>query len=86
MFGRQPILLIDLILGIKPATETHNTHAGYVQELRQRLQESYTLAAENSKKVGERNKLCFDAKVRAAELVEGDRVLVRNVSIRGKHK
>lgn len=28
----------------------------------------------------------FDAKVRAAELVEGDRVLVKNVSVRGKHK
>lgn len=45
-----------------------------------------TLAAENSKKAGERNKLCFDAKFRAVELVQGDRVLVRNVSVRRKHK
>lgn len=86
MFGRQPTLPVDLILGIDNPNETHQTHSEYVQNLRQRLQESYTLAAENSKKTGERNKLRFDAKVRAAELVEGDRVLIRNVNIRGKHK
>jgi transposase InsO family protein len=86
MFGRQPTLPVDLILGIDNPNETHKTHSEYVQNLRQRLQESYTLAALNSKKAGERNKLRFDAKVRAAELVEGDRVLIRNVNIRGKHK
>ncbi|KAK5859266.1 hypothetical protein PBY51_003347 [Eleginops maclovinus] len=86
MFGRQPTLPVDLILGTNPPTETHRTHSEYVQNLRQRLHESYTLAVESSKKAGERNKLRFDAKVRTAELVEGDRVLVRNVSVRGKHK
>ncbi|KAJ7991581.1 hypothetical protein DPEC_G00285350 [Dallia pectoralis] len=86
MFGRQPMLPVDLILGLKPPTETHTTHSEYVQTLRQRLKESYALAAENSKKSGERNKHRFDAKVKTAELEEGDRVLVKNVNIRGKHK
>ncbi len=86
MFGRQPTLPVDLILGINPSSETHKTHPEYVQNFHQHLQESYALAAVNSKKTAERNKLQFDATVRAAELVEGDRVLVRNVSIRGKHK
>ncbi|KAK7893154.1 hypothetical protein WMY93_022306 [Mugilogobius chulae] len=86
MFGRQPTLPVDLILGLKPPTETHTTHSDYVQSLRQRLKESYALAAENSRKSGERNKLRFDAKVKSAELAEGDRVLVKNVNIRGKHK
>ncbi|KAJ8006365.1 hypothetical protein DPEC_G00134470 [Dallia pectoralis] len=86
MFGRQPMLPVDLILGLKPPTETHTTHSEYVQNLRQRLKESYALAAENSKKSGERNKHRFDAKVKTAELEEGDRVLVKNVNIRGKHK
>ncbi|KAJ7991580.1 hypothetical protein DPEC_G00285340 [Dallia pectoralis] len=49
MFGRQPMLPVDLILGLKPPTETHTTHSEYVQTLRQRLKESYALAAENSK-------------------------------------
>ncbi|KAK7882183.1 hypothetical protein WMY93_028357 [Mugilogobius chulae] len=75
MFGRQPTLPVDLILGLKPPTETHTTHSDYVQSLRQRLKESYALAAENSRKSGERNKLRFDAKVKSAELAEGDRVL-----------
>lgn len=86
MFGRQPTLPVDLILGLKPPTETHTTHSEYVQNLRQRLKESYALAAENSKKSGERNKHRFDAKVKTAELEEGDRVLVKNVNVRGKHK
>lgn len=86
MFGRQPILPVDLILGLKPPTETHTTHSDYVQNLCQRLKESYALAAENSRKSGERNKHRFDAKVKTADLVEGDRILVKNVNIRGKHK
>lgn len=86
MFGRQPTLPVDLVLGINLPTETYRTHSDYVEKLRQRLQESFTLAATNSKKTGERNKARFDAKVRAAELFEGDRVLIRNVSVRGKHK
>uniref|UniRef100_A0A3Q3JNV5 Gypsy retrotransposon integrase-like protein 1 n=1 Tax=Monopterus albus TaxID=43700 RepID=A0A3Q3JNV5_MONAL len=86
MFGRQPTLPVDLALGINSPNESHGTHSEYVQNLRQRLQESYALAAENARKSGERNKFRFDSKVRAAELMEGDHVLVRNVSIRGKHK
>lgn len=86
MFGRQPRLPIDLVLGIHPDMGTHKTHSEYVKGLRQRLQESYSLAAKNSQKMGEKNKARFDKKVRAAELFEGDRVLVRNVNIRGKHK
>lgn len=86
MFGRQPTLPVDLILGFNPPMENHTTHSEYVETLRQRLQESYALAAENSKKMAARNKLRYDASVRAADLSAGDRVLVRNVSIRGKHK
>ena len=86
MFGRQPRLPIDLVLGIHPDMGNHKTHSEYVKGLRQRLQESYSLATQNSQKMGEKNKARFDRKVRAAELFEGDRVLVKNVNIRGKHK
>lgn len=34
----------------------------------------------------EKSKASFDKNVRAAKIFEGDRVLVRNVNIRGKHK
>lgn len=86
MFGRQPALPVDFILGTSPTTASHSTHSEYVHKLRQRLQESYALAANRARKRGEQNKTRFDAKIRAAELVTGDRVLVRNVNIRGKHK
>lgn len=72
MFGRQLIFPVDLILGISPPAETRKTHSEYVQNLWQCLKESYMLTAENLRKSGERNKLRFDAKVRVAELVEGD--------------
>lgn len=86
MFGRQAKLPIDLVFGISPSSGTHKTHSEYVKKLRERLQESYELAVENSRKINAKNKARFDLKVRAAELVPGDRVLVRNLSLRGKHK
>lgn len=36
--------------------------------------------------MGEKNKARFDKEIKAAELLQGDRVFVRNVNIRGKHK
>ncbi|XP_060779606.1 uncharacterized protein LOC132887872 [Neoarius graeffei] len=86
MFGRQPRLPIDLLLGLQPNQDGFKSHSDYVKGLRQRLQDSYALASESSRKMGEKNKARFDSKVRAAELVAGDRVLVRNVNLRGKHK
>ena len=86
MFGRQPTLPIDLVLGFQPQGNHARTHSEYVKSLRERLRESYALAAETAQKMGEKNKTRFNAKVRAAELMAGDRVLVRNVNIRGKHK
>ncbi|XP_035770170.1 uncharacterized protein LOC118455412 [Neolamprologus brichardi] len=72
--------------GIQPENANHKSHSEYVNNLRQRLEESYTLAAKNSQRIGERNKARFDKRIRVAELCAGDRVLVRNMSIRGKHK
>lgn len=83
MFGRQPRLPVDLVLGIQPEKTSHRTHSEYVGNLRQRLQESYSLAAANALKMGQKNKTRFDKKVKAAELTAGDGVLVRNVNIRG---
>uniref|UniRef100_A0A8C6M880 Gypsy retrotransposon integrase-like protein 1 n=1 Tax=Nothobranchius furzeri TaxID=105023 RepID=A0A8C6M880_NOTFU len=74
MFGRQPRLPIDIILGIQPEKTSHKTQSEYVENLRQRLQESYSLAAEKSQKMGQKNKTRFDKRVRAAELIAGDRV------------
>lgn len=85
MFGRQPRLPIDLVFGL-PVGKTSLTHSEYVQKLKSHLEKSYQLAAENAKKTMLKNKTRFDCKVAASELDVGDRVLVRNIRLRGKHK
>lgn len=86
MFGREPRLPVDLAFGL-PLTDTeHTSHSQYVQNLRSHLEESFRIAAEHSKKMAEQNKNRYDKHVTASQLKEGDRVLVRNLRIRGKHK
>lgn len=46
----------------------------------------YKIATENAEKVMQRNKTRFDRHITASDLSVGDRVLVRNVHLRGKHK
>ncbi|XP_041861558.1 uncharacterized protein LOC121652704 [Melanotaenia boesemani] len=85
MFGRQPRLPIDLALGL-PVNAVKHTHSQYVRDLKSRLEESYKIAASNAGKTADRNKIRFDKRVVDSTLEEGDRVLVRNVKLRGKNK
>lgn len=48
--------------------------------------DSYKIAIENAAKIAHKNKMRYDRRVTASDLEAGDRVLVRNVRIRGKHK
>lgn len=86
MFGRQPRLPIDLVFNV-PLNRCHQkSHSQYVQALKTHLQESYQLATKNAAKTAERNKIRFDRHVTESTLDVGDRVLVRSVRLRGKHK
>lgn len=86
MFGRQPRLPIDLAFNV-PLNHSHQkSHSQYVQSLKTHLQESYQLATKNAAKTAERNKIRFDRRVTESTLGVGDRVLIRNVRLRGKHK
>lgn len=85
MFGRQPRLPVDLAFGL-PVNYKPGSHSQYVRNLRSRLEESYKVATENAKKTADRNKARFDKHVVDSTLTEGDRVLVRNVRLRGKQK
>ncbi|RXN31226.1 Retrovirus-related Pol polyprotein from transposon 412 [Labeo rohita] len=85
MFGRQPRLPVDLAFGL-PVSDSSHSHSQYVKSLKDRLEESYRLATRNVLKVAGRNKRRFDRNVVASVLDVGDRVLVRNVRLRGKHK
>ncbi|CAI5672770.1 unnamed protein product [Oreochromis niloticus] len=86
MFGRQPRLPVDLAFNLPVQEEQHSSHSEYVQKLKSRLKESYKLAVDKAAKMAHKNKMRFDRHVTASDLEAGDRVLVRNVRIRGKHK
>lgn len=87
MFGRHPRLAIDAYLGIDP-----NDHDGkgpktvFASELRKRLNYAYELASAEANKSSRRYKAQYDSKVRDSTLKVGDRVLVRNVGLKGKQK
>ncbi|XP_067351030.1 uncharacterized protein [Channa argus] len=86
MFGRQPRLPIDIAFGLPVNESSVIPHSQYVKRLKSYLTESYQLAAANAKKVADKNKRRFDMRVRESTLEIGDRVLVRNLRLRGKHK
>ncbi|XP_051814578.1 uncharacterized protein LOC127537021 [Acanthochromis polyacanthus] len=86
MFGRSPRLPVDLAFGLPVHKKKYQPHTQYVQDLKSRLEESYKIASKNVAKSNDRNKVRFDKNVRPSQLEVGDRVLVRNVRIRGKHK
>ncbi|KAL1274397.1 hypothetical protein QQF64_027211 [Cirrhinus molitorella] len=61
-------------------------HCRYVAKLKNDLQEAYPLASNAADKVHQRNKRAYDGKVKFQLLDVGDRVLLRNLGLKGKHK
>lgn len=87
MFGRQPRLPVDLAFGLPHHGKSDVIpHSEYVKQLKSHLKESYLLASQGMLKTAEKNKTRFDKSVTHSSLEVGDRVLVRNVRLRGKHK
>ena len=88
MFGWHPKLAIDVFFGMDPHTENADKgdHPTYISKLRDRMAAAYSLASSEAKRIAEKNKRYHDSKVRFAQLEVGDRVLVRKVGIKGKHK
>uniref|UniRef100_A0A3B3I4L9 Gypsy retrotransposon integrase-like protein 1 n=1 Tax=Oryzias latipes TaxID=8090 RepID=A0A3B3I4L9_ORYLA len=86
LFGRLPRLPVDLAFGLPIKEPPTVAHTDYVKNLKARLEESYKLASKNAWRSADKNKSSFDKYVKPASLQVGDRVLVRNVKIRGKHK
>lgn len=85
MFGRHPRLPVDLYLGVRDNYEQVSSE-DYVTNLRDRLDYAYQLASENAQKQARGNKELYDKKLREMLLRPGDRVLVKRVGMRGKHK
>ena len=82
MFGRHPRLAVDAFLGLKE----NRSQKDYADKLKERLKTAYKKATEEMKKKGVKYKHYYDQKVRNATVEAGDRVLVKKVGIKGKHK
>lgn len=86
MFGREARLPVYIFFGTTLNKETESSHIQYVEKVKQDLQKAYKLASEAATKNHLRNKTLYDQRVRDQPLAEGDRVLLRNVGLTGKHK
>ncbi|KAK6183229.1 hypothetical protein SNE40_010750 [Patella caerulea] len=87
MFGRHARLPIDIAFGTDPGMcQSSKPVSKYVSDLKDRLKSAYETALNHTLKSCEKNKKLYDRKAFAVKLEIGDRVLVRNVNIRGKHK
>ena len=87
MFGRHPRLATDAYLGISsPEENAIVSQDHYATKLKRRLQFVYKVASQEAEKAAERSKLNYDLKVHEATLDIGDRVLVRQVAFKGRHK
>lgn len=86
MFGREARLPADLMFGTSLDDVPLSSHRGYVDRLRKNLQQAYEEAVEHATVRESRNKRNFDARVKIHDLQPGDRVLLKNLGIPGKHK
>lgn len=87
MFGRQPRIPIDLLLGVSEEIQAEAAkYDTYVDKLKGRMTEAYRLAANTSAKLKERHKERYDHRTRGATISPGDRVLRRNTGYTGPHK
>ena len=86
MFGRNPILPLDIDLGIPTREQELTSQQNYAQKLYSRLQWAYQKAQENSKKESECYKKYYDQRVKCMKLRPDDLVRVRIKALTGDHK
>ena len=86
MFGRHPRLPIDITMGIDLDKNGQGTTSQYVDQLREKLDWAYKIATQESNKAKASHKGRYDKRVRGANVEVGDRVLVRNVGLKGRQK
>ena len=87
MFGRHPRLAIDAFFGLSPDSMSATNKTEFARKLQERLCFAYNKAKEAAKQSAAQHKRHYDLRVRSSGILHpGDRVLVRNVGIRGKQK
>ena len=86
LYGRQPLLPIDIEFGgFTPELSKAVTYK-YVQDLKNRLENAFKRANEFCAKEAVRSKQRFDKTARSSKLLPGDLVLVKRKGFASKHK
>ena len=86
MFGREPRLALDIVLGIVNTGDRNKSYPEYVAHLKENLDNAYRLSSANIKRAQNKQKAQYDKKVHGAVLETGDRILVRDLGHKGRHK
>ena len=85
MFGRHPRITVDLALG-REHEVVHVAADHYIANLRNEVKRAYDLVESNVRQVQADQKRLYDKRVSGALLEVGDRVLTRNVGLKGTNK
>lgn len=86
MFGREAKLPVDLCFKALSDKSEENIFFQYVESLSSDLQRAYELASQAAEKTHLCNKRAYDQKISLQNIQGGDRVLMRNLGLKGKHK
>ncbi|XP_060799313.1 retrovirus-related Pol polyprotein from transposon opus isoform X1 [Neoarius graeffei] len=86
MFGREARLPVDVCFGVSSDDTSFASHLKYVAKMKEELQAAYQLACASADRMNQSNKERYDQKVRYHSLSPGDRVLIRNLGLKGKQK
>ncbi len=82
LFGRHPRLPIDLSFGAATSESTNrpNDYRQFVEDWKEQMKEAFQIANQKAKTGARKGKTYYDRKAGAQDLVEGDRVLIRNLT------
>jgi hypothetical protein len=85
LVGTRDWLAIDAFLGVTSDSPVKD-HITYASSLEKRLQFAYKTATKVAEKASKRHKTRYDLRVRLWNLQKGDRVLLKKVGFKSKHK
>ena len=86
MFGRHPRIPVDIAMGIEFEESATIPTKQYAAELKEKLELAYKIASQKNTTAAAERKGRYDEKVRGATVQVGDRVLVKNVGLKGRNK
>ena len=85
-FGQKARLPVDILLGTNPIEVKYPSLKHYVQELKTRLEFSQKVAEQSLGISHLANNHRYNVNAKCTVLRPGDKVLIRNVGVRGMHK